>query len=87
MRTMSETNGSNVQPTLSCVSSAADETVAVLEVEVDQRDRALLEEAMALTGVREPSELLRVALRELVERQRFLSWVAAHDRKERSGTA
>lgn len=84
---MSETNGSNVQPTLACVSSTADETVAVLEVEVDQRDRALLEEAMALTGVREPAELLRVALRELVERQRFLSWVAAHDRKERSGTA
>lgn len=64
-----------------------DDSVAVLEVEVGSGERALLEEAMQLTGLRDPSEVLRVALRELVERQRFLSWVAAHDRKERSGTA
>lgn len=64
-----------------------DDSTAVLEVEVGVQDRALLEEAMQLTGLKDPSEVLRVALRELVERQRFLSWVAAHDRKERTGTA
>jgi hypothetical protein len=64
-----------------------EKNVAVLEVEVGASERALLEEAMQLTGVRDPAEVLKVALRELVERQRFLSWVAAHDRKERSGTA
>jgi hypothetical protein len=85
MRTMSEANGSRVQPEIEI--EEPEENVAVLEVEVGAPDRALLEEAMQLTGVRDPSELLRVALRELVERQRFLSWVAAHDRKERSGTA
>ena len=83
--TMSEMNGSNVRRQLELKESG--ENVAVIEVEVNSNDRALLEEAMQLTGVKDPSELLRVALRELVERQRFLSWVAAHDRKERSGTA
>jgi hypothetical protein len=85
MRTMSEANGSSALPHIKL--KDAEDGVAVLEVEVGSKERALLEEAMQLTGVRDPGELLRVALRELVERQRFLSWVAAHDRKERSGTA
>lgn len=85
MQTMSETNGSSLRKQLKL--SNRDEDLAVIEVEVNASERALIEEAMQLTGVRDPSELLRAALRELVERQRFLSWVAAHDRKERSGTA
>jgi hypothetical protein len=60
---------------------------AVVEVQVGSPELALLEEAMQLTHLNEPHEVLLVALRELVERQRFLSWVAAHERSERSGTA
>lgn len=60
--------------------------VAVLEVEVGPEERALLEEAIHLTGLERPGEVLRRALRELVERQRFLSWVAAHDEKERASS-
>jgi hypothetical protein len=56
-------------------------------VKVGRIERALLEEAMQLTHAKEPGEVLLAALRELVERQRFLSWVAAHERSERSGTA
>jgi hypothetical protein len=66
---------------------ADDSGVAVLELEVGPNERALLEEAMRLLNLKQPGEVLRVALRELVERQRFLSWVAAHDRSERSGNA
>jgi hypothetical protein len=62
-------------------------SAGTLVVPLTDQDRALLEEAMKLTGMTEPSAVLLIALKELVERQRFLSWVAAHDRKERSGTA
>lgn len=60
---------------------------AVVELALDAEQRLQLEEAMKLTGSADPSEVFLLALKELVERQRFLSWVAAHDRKERSGTA
>ncbi len=55
-----------------------------LTVRLSTEERALLEEAMALTKTSDVQEVVRVALKELVERQRFLNWVAAH---EREGTA
>ena len=67
--------------------TATREATAVLELEVGAEERALLDEAMRLLGIKDPADVLRTALRELVERQRFLSWVAAHDRNERSGNA
>ncbi len=40
---------------------------------------ALLHEAMDLTGAKSANDVMRIALKELVERQRFLSWVRAHE--------
>ena len=55
-----------------------------LTVRLSSEERTLLEEAMSLTKTNDPQEVVRLALKELVERQRFLNWVAAH---EREGTA
>jgi uncharacterized protein (DUF1778 family) len=55
-----------------------------LTVRLSSEEQTLLEEAMALTKSSDPQEVVRLALKELVERQRFLNWVAAH---EREGTA
>lgn len=57
-----------------------------LTVRLSTEERALLEEAMALLKTGDPQDVVRVALKELVERQRFLNWVAAHE-QEREGTA
>jgi hypothetical protein len=46
-------------------------------------DRALLSEAMALIDARDPADAVRRALEEMVERQRFLNWVAAHEGTDR----
>ncbi len=51
-----------------------------LTVGLSTEERALLEEAMALTKTDDAHEVVRIALKELVERLRFLSWVAANDR-------
>jgi uncharacterized protein (DUF1778 family) len=51
-----------------------------LTVRLSTEERMLLDEAMALTNTNDPQEVVRVALKELVERQRFLNWVAAHER-------
>lgn len=55
-------------------------------VRLSTEEQRLLQEAMALTKSQDAQGVLRVALKELVERQRFLNWVAAHD-DSRSGTA
>jgi hypothetical protein len=68
-------------------STESDEKMSLVELALAPADRALLEEAMRLLGADSPSEVLRTALTELVERQRFLSWVAAHERGDRSGNA
>jgi hypothetical protein len=49
---------------------------ALLELEVSEGDRALLREAVELTGLETPSQVLRVALLELVERRRFQNLVS-----------
>lgn len=49
---------------------------ALLELEVSEGDRALLREAAQLTGLETASDVLRVALLELVERRRFQSLVS-----------
>jgi hypothetical protein len=51
-----------------------------LTVRLSSEERTLLEEAMELTKSSDPQEVVRVALKELVERQRFLNWVAQHER-------
>ena len=59
-----------------------------LTVRLSSEERTLLEEAMALTKTNDPQEVVRLALKELVERQRFLNWVAAHENeRERGGQA
>jgi hypothetical protein len=63
------------------------ESSVVVELALSRHERALLEEALRLTGLERPTDVLRIALNELVERQRFLSWVAAHERTDRSGNA
>lgn len=50
----------------------------------DLDEAALIAEAMALSGIEDPSKVVRRALEEFVERQRFLRWVAAHEGKEQS---
>lgn len=49
---------------------------ALLELEVSESDRALLREAAQLTGLETTTEVLRVALLELVERRRFQNLVS-----------
>lgn len=51
--------------------AVAASVTALLELEVSESDRALLREAVELTGLETASEVLRVALLELVERRRF----------------
>ncbi len=60
-------------------SKAANETVDAAKLDMNADARALLDEAARLTGIDDPTELVQVALRELVERRRFQKWVAAHD--------
>lgn len=43
-------------------------------------DRGLLDEARGVSGIADERALVERALTEFVERQRFLSWVAAHER-------
>lgn len=61
----------------------SDESLVALGTEV----HALVKEAMALTDSPNAEAVLQRALTELVERQRFLNWVAKHEATQRSGTA
>ncbi len=45
-------------------------------------DPELLDEARRLTGLDDEDEIVRQALAEFVERQRFLRWVALHEKSE-----
>ena len=57
-----------------------------LTVRLSSEERTLLEEAMELTKSSDPQEVVRVALKELVERQRFLNWVAQNERTVREAS-
>jgi hypothetical protein len=57
----------------------ADRSVAHVDVDLDDTEAALLREALSLTHETDPSRLLKTALKELVERQRFRSWVDRHE--------
>lgn len=54
--------------------SERDGSPVVVDLEVGHDETALLAEAAELTGVHDPAELLRIALRELIERRRFQRW-------------
>lgn len=56
-------------------------------VRLSTEEQRLLREAMDLTKSQDAQAVLRLALEELVERQRFLNWVAAHEDAHRGGTA
>ena len=45
----------------------------------DLEEPALMAEAMALAGTSDTRKVVRRALEEFVQRQRFLRWVAAHE--------
>jgi hypothetical protein len=52
---------------------------AQVEVGLDAEEAALLAEALRLTDETDPARVLKLALRELVERQRFRRWVDRHE--------
>ena len=54
------------------------EVVALIELGTEER--ALLREAAQLVGIAEPTEIVRMALTEFLERRRFQSWVEARDK-------
>lgn len=58
-------------------------TAARRSVPLDAQGEAHLREAMALMGIDDPAEVVRAALEELVERQRFLALVAKHEKAHR----
>ena len=66
-------HGSNGEP---FPLQASAPVTALLEFEVSESDRALLREAVELTGLETASQGLRVALLELVERRRFQNLVS-----------
>ena len=50
-----------------------------LEVHLGPDIRPVIDEASRLTGERDPSRLIRIALKEMIERRRFQNWVEARD--------
>lgn len=52
---------------------------AHVEVGLDADEAALLAEALRLTDETDPARVLKLALKELVERQRFRRWVDRYE--------